>query len=300
MNRKIISEILTGYWCINRQWADAHLPLVVALLKGNNVVSFVERTGNEGIEQPFAVDPASMTRYGLYMYGAPNPNIPPGSIGIIPINGPLTYYNGDCGEPGMIQRMNWLIDMQRRDNIAGIVQLIDTPGGISTAATHYVAQMNRSDKPILSYVDHFCASLGMWFAAQSTEVYLSNDLAEMGSIGSYCMLIDAKGALEMEGYKVVEIYAPQSKDKNKDYRDALAGDDTLIKEDLRIHVNAFINHVSKSNDTMRGSRARGNVKEWNSGKMFYANESIKFGLADGVKNFQQVVSKASWLAKRKK
>lgn len=299
MNRKIISEILTGYWCINRQWADAHLPLVIALLKGSNVVSFVDRTGDEGIEQPFAIDPKTMLRYNLYLYRAPNPNIPPGSVGIIPFTGPLTYYNGDCGEPGMIQRLNWLMDLQRRDNIVAIVQLVDTPGGISTAATHYIAQMAKIDKPILTYVDHCCASLGMWFAAQSDEVYVSNDLAEMGSIGTYCMLIDAKGALEAEGYKVIEVYAPQSTDKNKWYRDVLAGDDTLIKQDLAIHVDAFIGHVSKSNNTTRSPRAKGNVKEWGSGKMFYGPDAVKFGLADGIRNFQQVVSKASWLAKRK-
>lgn len=299
MNRKLISEILTGTWSVNRHWADAHLPLVVALLNGNSNLSFVERTGNEGVEMPFAIDPSTMQRYNMMAYTnqgyVANPNIPAGSVGVIPMTGPLTYYNGDCGEPGMIQRTNWLMDMQRRDNISAIVQLIDTPGGISTAAPHYVAQMKNSKKPILSYVDQMCASLGMWFSSASTETYLGHEFAEMGSVGSYCMLLDYKGAMEAQGYRIVEVYAPQSTDKNKSYKDALAGDDSLIKEDLRLHVDAFINHINQSRPA-----AAANEKNWNSGKMFYAKDAIKNGLADGIKPFSQVIGKAAWLAKRNK
>lgn len=300
MNRKIISEILSGTWSINSKWADAHLPLIVALLNGSTNLSFTPRTGNEGTEMPFSIDPSTMQRSELFAWDdykgryAPNPNIPQNSVGIIPFTGPLTYYNGDCGEPGMIQRTNWLMDMQRRDNISAIVQLIDTPGGISTAVPNYIAEMKKSSKPILSYVDNMCASLGMWFSSASDETYTGHEFSEMGSVGSYCMLLDFKSAMEAEGYKVVEVYAPQSTDKNKAYKDAIAGDDSLIKEDLRIHVDAFIKHIKENRPASAANEAA-----WNSGKMFYANDAKKLGLSDGIKPFSQVVSKAAWLAKRK-
>jgi|ERR1035437_382981 protease-4 len=300
MNRKIISEILTGHWCINREWADAHLPLVIALLNGNNPISFVERTGNQGIEMPFAIDPSTMERTNMYYGGAPNPNIAPNSVGVIPVTGPLTYYNGDCGEPGMMQRTNWLADMQKRENISAIVQLMDTPGGVSNGAVHYVSQMKKSKKPILSYVDQMCASLGIWLSAQSDETYVGHDFASMGSIGSFCRIVDISGALEKNGIKIIDIYAPQSTDKNKEYNDALNGDNSAIEEELGKYVDAFIKHVSTSGgNTMRADTARANVKEWNSGKMFNGGDAVKVGLADGIRPFDQVVSKAAWLAKRK-
>ncbi len=305
MNRKIISEILTGRWFINKQWADSHLPLVIALLKGNNPVSFVQRTGNEGIELPFIVDPSTLERIDSYKYDyssgktIPNPNIPPNSVGVIPITGPLTYYNGECGEPGMMQRTSWLMDFLKRDNIGSIVQIIDTPGGESRASRNYVAQMKKSEKPILSFIDNFCFSLGMWFSAESDEVYLSHELAEMGSIGSYVQLLDISGALALEGLRLIEIYAPQSTDKNKNYRDALTGDTTLIQEELKVLVDAFIKHIANSGATLRSDTARANIKEWNSGKTFFSGDAVKVGLADGIRPFNQVVSKAAWLAKRK-
>lgn len=299
MNRRIISDILGGKWFINKQWADSQLPYIMAMLQGRTDVSFVERTGNNAGEQPFAVDPKTMQRVSLYNYDSygrtvPNPNMPKGCVGVLPVTGPLTYYNGDCGEPGMIQRGNWLADMNRRENICAIVQLIDTPGGMSTAAPNYVAQMGKSPKPILSYVDQMCASLGMWFSSASTETYLGHDFAEMGSIGSYCMLVDSSGMLEQKGLRLIEVYAPQSTDKNKQYKDALAGDTTAIQNDLAMHVDAFINHIKASRPASAANEAN-----WNTGKMFYAKDAVKQGLADGIRPFDQVVSKAAWLAKRK-
>ena len=119
---------------------------------------------------------------------------------------------------------------------------------------------------------------------------------QLGSIGSYCTLFDFSGYLEKEGIKMHEIYAPQSTDKNKNYRDAIAGDDSAIKTDLKILVEGFISFVK----TSRGDKATANQSAWDSGKMFYADEAIKLGLADGIKPFEQVISKAAWLGKRKK
>ena len=295
MNRKIISEIISGHWFIEKQWAESHLPLVIALLQGRQPVSFVERSGDENFELPYAVDPSTMERFEFFTMRGENPNIPQGSVGIIPMTGPITYYNGDCGEPGMMQRTNWLVRMQRRENISAIVQLIDTPGGVATAVPNYIAEMRKSNKPILSYVDNFCASLGMWFSSASTEVYAGHEFSQIGAVGSFMMFLDQRGALEKQGYKLVEIYAPQSTDKNKPYIDALNGDETLIKEDLRVHVDAFIKHIKQSRPAAAATEAA-----WNSGKMFYSEDAKNLGLIDGIRPFSQVVSKAAWLAKRKK
>lgn len=299
-----LSAILRGRWFINKPWADAHVPLIISMLNGNTV-SFIERTGNQGVELPFAIDPATMQRYDLNAYNpqngkmVPNPNIPPNSVGILPITGPVTKYNGDCGEPGAIAKNSWLLDFAQRDNIGSVILLMDTPGGEGRAADTLTATIQKFKKPILSYVDGMCASLGVWYSSASDEVYLGSDMAEVGSVGSYCTLLDFSGYLEQNGIKMTEIYAPQSTDKNKDYRDALAGNTSAIEADLKLHVDAFIKSVANSGgNTMRSDTARANMSQWSSGKMFYAKDAIKVGLADGIKPLDQVVSKAAWLAKR--
>lgn len=290
-----LSAVLRGHWMLERSWAEAHLPIVLSLLKGNPV-SFVDRTGNEQVELPFAIDPTTMQRFELFGYnGKANANIPPGSVGVLPISGPITKYNGECGEPGAIQRSTWLADMQRRDNIGSIILLLDTPGGEARAASGLTTTISKMSKPVLAYVDGMAASLGMWITAAADEVYLSSKTDEVGSIGSYVMLADWEGYLKSQGLNTHSIYAPQSTDKNKDFRDAIKGDYSLVEKDLAVHVDEFISYVK----TQR-PKAAAHQAEWDSGKMFYAADAIKLGLADGIKSFEQVVSKAAWNAKMKK
>lgn len=287
-----LSAVLRGRWLLERQWAEAHIPVVLSMLKGNPV-SFVERSGNQSVEQPFAVDPKTMQRYN-WMDGR-NPNIPEGSVGVIPISGPITKYNGDCGEPGAIQRNNWLLQMEKRQNISSTVLLMDTPGGEARAANSTVKILTNYSKPVLSSIDGMSASLGMWYTSGTDEVYVNSPMDEVGSVGSYLTLFDFRGMLEKEGIKMHEIYAPQSVDKNKDYKDALNGEYAAIEKDLELHVNDFIKFISQQRP-----KAAATQNQWSSGKMFYAADAQKLGLIDGVKDFTQVIGKASWLGKRNK
>lgn len=309
-----LSAILRGSWLIDRQWALQHLPMVMLLLQGkpvnfstpspkenfNNVKSFTPGNGYQEMSYPVIVDPKTMQTYQSYIWISgvgyvPNPNIPQGSIAVFQVNGPITKYNGECGEPGSVRFSQWINEMNYRDHIGAMVFVTDTPGGESRAANSFVSAIKDAKKPTIAYVQGMAASLGIWLTSACDEVYLSDKMDQMGSIGSYCTLFDFKGMFEKEGIKVHEIYAPQSVDKNKDYRDAIEGDYSLIEADLKKHVDHFISFVK----TERGDKAAANVKEWQSGKMFYADDAIKIGLADGIRSFDQVISKASWLAKRK-
>lgn len=295
-----LSAVLRGRWLIDKAWAEAHLPIVLSMLKGNPV-SFIERNGSGQYEMPFAVDPSTMFRYDMYKYDmrtdsyVPNANIPAGSVGVLPVTGPITKYNGDCGEPGAIQQATRLAEMNRRENICAAVMLVDTPGGEARAAHSFVTAMKTFSKPIISLVDDMAASLGMWVISGSDEVYASNPSAQVGSVGSYCTIADWNGYFEKEGLKVHEIYAPQSTDKNLDYREALKGNYELVQDELKVHVDQFIEYIKKERPT-----SVAHASEWNTGKMFFAADAQKIGLIDGVKSFEQVISKAAWLAKRNK
>lgn len=288
---------------IDRMWVDAHMPVILGLLEGKPV-SFIDRSGNEEFEKPFGINPSTMERVPLFVYDPfsgtykPSANVPPGTVGVIAINGPITKYDGTCGEPGMITRNTWLNDLMRRDNIGSIIQLIDTPGGEVRANTTYLPTLQKRNKPVLAFIDNMCASMGMWYSSASDEVYTSDALADIGSIGAYCTIADFSGYYEQMGIKLHQIYAPQSTEKNKPYRDVLNGlpeGQASYEEDLRMHVDAFINFIGKH----RGEKAIANADMWNKGKLGNANWAMKAGLIDGIKSFEQVVSKAAWLAKRK-
>ena len=230
-------------------------------------------------------------------YYLPNPNIPEGSIAILPVNGPIMKYNGECGEAGSIQRVTWLLDMERRQNIGGVVMLIDSPGGQVDGTQSLVNAVKNFSKPILGFVDDgMAASAAMWVLSATDEAYTSLESDQVGSIGVYTTVLDYKGWFEKNGLKVHEIYAPQSTEKNKNYKDAIAGNYEAVLADLKITADNFISSV-KAN---RKGKADASQAQWSTGRMFYAKEAQKAGLIDGVKSFEHVIKKASWLAKRKK
>lgn len=298
MSFRTVSAILRGRWLLNKQWAESQLPIVLSLLNGNTAA--VERGGDEQTELPFAINPVTMQRHEMYVYTGrgivANPNIPEGSVAVIPVSGPILKYNGGCGEPGSIQRIGWLMDAEKRQNISAAVVLIDSPGGQVDGTQSFANAIKSFSKPILGYVDDgMAASAAMWLLSAADEAYTSLESDQVGSIGVYTTIVDFKGYFEKEGYKLHEIYAPQSTEKNKDYRDALTGNYDSVLADLKITADTFIKAVKTNR-----SKAAAHAGEWETGKMFYSKEAASIGLIDGIKSFDQVISKAAWLSKRKK
>lgn len=308
-----LSAVLRGKWLIDKQWANDHLPMIALMLNNANPISSQPKIFKKGIQNsemgngyeeislPYVVDPVTLQETPLYVWKewvgyVPNPNIPSGSVAVIPVCGPITKYDGECGEAGSIHLAKWIAEIDRRENIGSMIFSVDTPGGEARAADAFVSQILATKKPTATYIHGMCASLGVFLSSATDEVHFSNEMNELGSIGSYCTLFDFTQYFELQGIKVKEIYAPQSVDKNKPYRDAIAGDTKLIEDDLKLNVDKFIQFVKDN----RGDKAASNVAEWGTGKMFYAKDAIRLGLADSISPFAKVVSKMSWLSKRKK
>lgn len=310
-NYQLISQILYGAWAVNPVWANAQVPFLVSLLDGKqqdarqiNVagqpMSFVDRTGNQGVEMPFVVDPNTGERVQLKVYDprsgsyVNNPNLPKAAVGVIPISSAITKYNVECGAPGMIQRDGWLRDFLKNDAIASVILLMDTPGGEVRAADTFTQTIQNSSKPIITYIDGMCCSLGMWFASATDKTFFASKNGELGSIGALVHFADMSGMLEKAGIELHEIYARQSKDKNKDIRDAKKGNYTQIEDELTELVSEFIDHIKAGRPAAAKS-----ADKWNTGKVFRADEAVKLGLADGILPFDRVVSYSKFLARTK-
>ena len=299
MSFRTLSAILRGRWLLDKQWAESQMPLVLSLLQGTHAAA--PRTGNGQGEMPFVIDPQTMQRFEMFVHTGfglkANPNIPEGSVAIIPVTGPIMKYNGECGEAGSIHRIGWLMDAERRASIAAAVLMIDSPGGQVDGTQSFANAIKFFSKPIIGFVDDgMAASAAMWLLSAADESYTSLESDQVGSIGVYTSILDYKGYLEMNGMKMHEIYAPQSTEKNKGYRDAISGNYEAVLADLEVTADTFINAVEKN----RGGRATASKSDWSTGKLYYAKDAQRAGLIDGIKNFEQVVSKAAWLAKRKK
>lgn len=292
MSFKTASAILRGKWLLNKHWANAHLPIVANLLKGEAVdfgtsKNFLHENKSTGLCAYYA---GGKTVYGISP-GADVSRMQNDSIGVISISGPLMK-EGDICSNGMVDYTSLINNLANAGNVSGIILNIDSPGGQAdgTAMLSDAIKNASNLKPVLAIIDDgMAASAAMWIASAANEIYVSQPTDQVGSIGVYTTIADWASYYESQGLKMMDIYAPQSTEKNKPYSDALNGDTSLISEELAVLADQFIITVSNN----RGGKIKGD--RWKSGKMFFAAEAKSIGLIDGIKSFDQVVKRISSL-----
>jgi ClpP class serine protease len=287
MSFHTISAILRGGWLIDKNYVDQHLILIYNIVNGKASGAEMFK-GSAEMEQPFVYNNGK--RYDAYKIEW-KPGIgaikvlnseewPDNSTIVIPTIGPITKYNGDCGEPGMVQRSAWVNDLVNSDKISKLVSWIDSPGGQADGTPQYADFLRTVDKPKTAYVDGGAFSAGAWISSAHDNIVLSNSLAEFGSIGAYCTFVDYSGFFKQKGIKVKDIYAKQSTDKNDAYRKAMDNDFSGYQQSADECAAAFIEGFAEN----RGDKLKGNA--WNTGKIFSAAEALDMGLVDSIGSFK--------------
>jgi protease-4 len=297
-----LSAILRGKWLIEKQWADAHVPMVMSFLKGEDV-DFGGKPSAQTNVNPTLFIKSAGKKGNVYSVGARSDvkGLPDGSIAMITISGPVMKQDTYCGPAGMISYAQMISKLADAENIDGIILNIDSPGGQAdgTALISDVIKNAGTKKPIIAVIDDgMAASAAMWIASAANEIYVTQATDQVGSIGVYTQIADwNKYYREAHKLEIQDIYAPQSTDKNKDYRDATSADPATqregiaaIEEDLSVLADQFINTVAAN----RGTKIKND--KWKTGKMFYAKDAQKMGLIDGIKSLDQVVQRITKLA----
>jgi protease-4 len=290
MFSKLASAILRGHWAIEPSWAHAHLPQVLRLLEGKEVgrQDFYSMEDDEVSESNAGkikcIHPDAKTGYVKAHYYRSFSEAPTGSVALIEIEGAITKY-GFCSY-GSVDFAKWTQEAGSHPNISGILYKMDTPGGQCDGLQTVTDAIKAVNKPTIAFVDDgMCCSAGIWLSSACDKVYASQKTDIIGSIGVMCSFYDYMGNFEKNGIKYHEIYAPQSKDKNIDFKEALQGNYEKIQAELSVVAEAFISSV-KSN---RGSRLNTSVDDPFTGKTYFAPEAIKIGLIDGICSFDEAI-----------
>lgn len=298
MRFNTLSAILRGKWLLNKQWAEAHLPLAFRLVQGGEVDFGISATSrklyqdnNDGDEE-YIPPPAQKVAAARNVYSVRKytdlSTLPNGSIAMLTLEGPLMKRGGMCSY-GMVDHADLITRLSVASNVSGILLNIDSPGGQAdgTAMLAQVIKEAGAKKPVIAIIDDgMAASAAMWIASAAKEIYVTQTTDQVGSVGVYTTIADWNTHYQ-EYFKlpVKDIYAPQSTDKNGDYREALNGNEEPLKEELAVLADQFINTVA----TNRAGIIKGS--EWKTGKMFYAKDAKRIGLIDGIKSFSQVVKR---------
>jgi ClpP class serine protease len=277
VNFRLITAIRKGFWLIDQSWVSGNIQLLTSILSGTAEVESTEPT-HPSIISFFDDDEMVITEQRESFLTVEGED----SISLIPIIGPVMKHDSWC-ESGTKTRAKQLLEADANNNIQGHIILLDTPGGETQACELMSEAIKQCTKPVYAVVDGLCASAGMWIAAGCARVYASSKTDIIGCIGTVSTLVDYSGALEKAGIKIHEVYSTLSPEKNKESRDALAGDyTTLLKNIIDPLTEVFHSHL-------KSSRPNINVEALK-GATYVADKAIEMGLVDELGGINSAIN----------
>jgi len=291
----VIHSIFRSTWMIKPE---------IALSYGHFVHSMI--TGSNGFEierEPMGIYAISPTGLKIQIEDIPQEgqqsifdNAPEGSVAFIPIKGVMMKEDG-YSHYGTESIGSVLMEAGRHKNIKSIVLEIDSGGGSVDSVAPMADSIRRAQesKPVVAWAD-LAASAAYWAASEANLIIASNDISsEFGSIGVMMSFIDARPVWEKEGYKFHKIYAPESDHKNLAFEKALLGDYEMIKtEELSPLARKFQMAVRENRKGKVDITQKGILN----GKMYYARDAVKVGLADEIGNREYAIKRAVELASK--
>lgn len=285
MNYRLIAEILHSPWLIDGDYALGYTAILRSIFSGEKIEGddYSKKRQNN---KAYILSASTVSRYELN-----EENIPDGSTAVIPIRGEIMKYPEMCGPRGTINMVDEIQLADANPKITSILLIVDSPGGQVAHTDLLAAAIKNSTTPIVAYVEGVAASAAYWIISGASKIIASSELDRVGSIGTMCSFADFKPMYEEEGVVFHEIYATKSTDKNKDFRDILAGK----YDDYRKGTLDFLNE--KFHESVKSSRA--NIsKDVFSGKMYFAKEAIELGLIDEIGTIQYALDVAENLSKK--
>jgi signal peptide peptidase SppA len=269
--------------------AESYMPIVVSLLSRGASVD-----ASAGIEPkekaatlPFAMSAVAgaMVQYSSY------DEAPEGSVAVITVDGPMMT-SDYCGTPGTRSLGNRIKAADAHENIAAIVVRFNTPGGTVSGTEAFHNIIKNTSKPLVAHADSMC-SAGVWAGCGADLIIASGKTSSIGSIGTMATILDYKGYYEKYGIKEHVIRATKSVDKNEAHYQAMSGKyDQLRKEQLDPLNEAFLECVQE----FRGQKLDLKKEDVLTGKVYFGQKTITFGLADEMGDFDYAVQRALELA----
>ena len=192
---------------------------------------------------------------------------------VVELKQPIVKYTS-YGYIGTQYIISLLGALESHQAVTAIVLDIDSGGGM-VAGTEELASVIRSlRKPTVAYTGGYMCSAAYWIASACDKVVAA----------PFAMLSfqDFAPFLEKYGVKVYELYAPESSEKNKAWRDLKEGNDKTILQNLS-DINArFISSVKAYRPDAKEEVFKGNT--------YNAKKAKAMGLIDEIMTLNEVIS----------
>lgn len=301
MISNLILQLSRGIWAIEPNAAEAYKPIVQAILKGEStkglmpLIEVKEKYAKN--QHPFfvnTINPCGSITNSIHSTFDNIKTAPRNSVAVTPLTG-VVMKNDFCGSPGTKTLAQWMQEADKSDNIIAHTLYVDSPGGSVDGTMDFSETIKTLNKPVVCFSDGLMASAAYWIGSSAKHIMASNKLNQIGSIGTYITLTDWSKHDEMNGIRDIEIYATKSTEKNIEYREALKGNEDLMKQRLDYFNEAFMSSIKRN----RFGKSL-NTDKTLKGQLHFSSDAIQYGLIDSIGTFEDAVNKAIQLTKTKK
>ena len=182
----------------------------------------------------------------------------------------------------IVQDLKWL---DTRQNITGVVMLIDSGGGIAMGCQEACDAVEQFSKPIVAFVEGYCCSAAYRLVCYCDAIYATKS-AQLGSLGTMVMEYDYSERLKSEGVRPVAVSTGPIKTFGA-YGLPITEEQQAFMQELVANEQAgFLAALQ-----VRGLSAEQQAKVTD-GRYWPAAEAQQLGLIDGVKEVSEVISSA--------
>ncbi len=204
-------------------------------------------------------------------------------IAIVNVEGTLMKHASSFSESSStVVLRQTLRSLSNDPNVKGIALRIDSPGGTVAGTNELASEINkvRQSKPVWAYCNDLTASAAYWIASQCDHIE-ANETSLVGSIGTYCVVMDSSAAAAKAGFVVHVVRAGEFKGSGTPGTEITAEQLDQINAQV-IGLNAFFLKAVEKGRSMSTEK----VKELADGRVHIANEAQSLGLIDGVATFE--------------
>jgi signal peptide peptidase SppA len=205
-------------------------------------------------------------------------------VAIIPINGVMLKHVASYGMGTSTVKVRRLVSKALADPAVKAIALkLDTPGG-AVAGTMELAEdiaAAGKEKPTMAFCSDLTASAGYWVASQCGRIY-ANEMASVGSIGTYCVVSDSSKAYEAAGVTVHVVRAGA-------FKGAMT-EGTEITDEHLAEAQRIVDGINaKFLETVAAGRGMSleQVAKLADGRVHLAGQAKAMGLVDDVASWER-------------
>jgi protease-4 len=294
---KLTFQILRATWALEPRLAISFTDFVGKLITGQ-LNSVQEKAplkafafSENGDKQMLYQDDENENQQPQSQYD----KVPAGSIAVIPLRGEMFKEDTWCSY-GTETIAETICQAASSKNIKSILIDGDSGGGSVDSIAPLLDARNfvrKMGKKIIGRGD-LIASAALYFFESLDLVIAANDISSsFGSVGVMVTFEDVRPYYEKMGVKFHWIKATESDYKNLPFELALKGDYDLIKTEM---LSPLARKFQSDVRLFRAGKIDIKQKGILNGKMYFANDAVKYGFADEIGDFEYAIKRANELA----